>query len=99
MVYSALFDWLIERVNTSLMAENGKLGAPPVAIGILDIYGFESLLENGFEQLFINYANEKLQSLFNEHIFKMEEDEYRREEINFDPHEFPDNQECLDLIY
>jgi hypothetical protein len=98
MVYSALFDWLIERVNTSLMAENGKLGAPPVAIGILDIYGFESLLENGFEQLFINYANEKLQFLFNKIIFDGESKMYSAEGIRWDPNDFPSNAPCLQLI-
>ncbi len=94
-VYDRLFSWLVNRINGTTARLNIVNGC---FIGILDIYGFEDLNPNGFEQLFINYANEKLQSLFNEHIFKMEEDEYRREEINFDPQEFPDNQECLDLI-
>ncbi len=92
-VYDKLFTWLVHRIN-------GTIARTSCAsfIGILDIYGFEDLSPNGFEQLFINYANEKLQALFNEHIFKMEEEEYKREEITFNPQEFPDNQACLELI-
>ena len=67
-------------------------------IGILDIYGFESLTVNGFEQLFINYANEKLQNLFNALIFLMEKEKYREEGIEWNPTDFPDNQVCLNLI-
>jgi myosin heavy subunit len=61
-------------------------------IGILDIYGFENLTSNGLEQLFINYANEKLQALFNHTVFNLEKAEYDREGIALDSVTYPDNQ-------
>ncbi|KAL4332548.1 hypothetical protein GQ457_07G039200 [Hibiscus cannabinus] len=69
-----------------------------VQIGVLDIYGFECFKHNSFEQFCINFANEKLQQHFNEHVFKMEQDEYRKEKINWSYIEFIDNQDVLDLI-
>jgi len=68
-------------------------------IGLLDIYGFENFLDaNSFEQLLINYANEKLQNYFNKHIFQIEQAEYDAESIDWSYIEFRDNQACLDLI-
>ena len=68
------------------------------AINVLDIFGFETFETNSFEQLCINYCNEKLQSHFNEHIFKLEEEEYKREGIDVANADFADNQPCLDLL-
>lgn len=65
---------------------------------MLDIFGFEYFEENSFEQLCINYANEKIQQLFNSHIFKMEQKEYAKEQIKWVYVEFKDNQAVLDLI-
>lgn len=93
-VYSRLFDWLVEKINRSV----GQDMNSQMQIGVLDIYGFESFKYNSFEQFCINFANEKLQQHFNEHVFKMEQEEYRREEINWSYIEFIDNQDVLDLI-
>lgn len=94
-IYAGLFDWLVDRVNKSL--EVGKCHTGK-SITILDIYGFESFVKNSFEQLCINYANERLQQYFNRHLFKIEQEEYISEGIDWTRVEFEDNQECLELI-
>ncbi|CAL4974395.1 unnamed protein product [Urochloa decumbens] len=93
-IYSRLFDWLVNRINASIGQDpdSNKL------IGVLDIYGFESFKTNSFEQLCINFTNEKLQQHFNQNVFKMEQEEYTREQINWSYIEFVDNQDVLDLI-
>ncbi|EXB74900.1 Myosin-J heavy chain [Morus notabilis] len=93
-VYARLFDWLVDKINRSV----GQDLNSRVQIGVLDIYGFECFKDNSFEQFCINFANEKLQQHFNEHVFKMEQDEYSKEEINWSYIEFIDNQDVLDLI-
>ncbi|KAL1834519.1 hypothetical protein ACET3Z_004170 [Daucus carota] len=93
-VYSRLFDWLVEKINRSVGQDTNSR----MQIGVLDIYGFECFKHNSFEQFCINFANEKLQQHFNEHVFKMEQEEYRKEEINWSYIEFIDNQDVLDLI-
>lgn len=62
------------------------------------IYGFEHFKRNSFEQFCINYANEKLQQEFNAHVFKLEQEEYLREEIQWKFIDFADNKPCIDLI-
>ncbi|WVQ83994.1 hypothetical protein IAT38_006139 [Cryptococcus sp. DSM 104549] len=98
-VYSCLFDWLVGIVNDSLAGEDGT-GARKATkfIGVLDIYGFEHFKKNSFEQFCINWANEKLQQQFNAHVFKLEQEEYMREEINWKFIQFTDNQACIDVI-
>ena len=68
------------------------------AIGILDIFGFENFEHNSFEQFCINYANENLQQFFVKHIFKMEQEEYTKEGINWEKIAFIDNQSTLNMI-
>ncbi|XP_057964202.1 myosin-9 [Malania oleifera] len=93
-IYSRLFDWLVDKINVSI----GQDPDSKSLIGVLDIYGFESFKTNSFEQFCINFTNEKLQQHFNEHVFKMEQDEYSKEEIDWSYIEFVDNQDVLDLI-
>ncbi|MED6156827.1 hypothetical protein PIB30_017987 [Stylosanthes scabra] len=93
-VYACLFDWIVDKINKSV----GQDEKSQILIGVLDIYGFECFKDNSFEQFCINFANEKLQQHFNKHVFKMEKEEYDREEINWRDIEFVDNQDVLDLI-
>lgn len=96
-IYSSMFDWLVEVINTSLATEE-VLNRVKSFIGVLDIYGFEHFAKNSFEQFCINYANEKLQQEFNQHVFKLEQEEYLREKIDWTFIDFSDNQPCIDLI-
>ncbi|KAM3412160.1 hypothetical protein ACQJBY_003690 [Aegilops geniculata] len=93
-IYCRLFDWLVNRLNASI----GQDAQSARLIGVLDIYGFESFKTNSFEQLCINFTNEKLQQHFNQNVFKMEQEEYNREQIDWSYIEFVDNQDVLDLI-
>jgi myosin-5 len=96
-IYSSLFDWLVESINGSLATQQ-VLSHAHTFIGVLDIYGFEHFAKNSFEQFCINYANEKLQQEFNQHVFKLEQEEYVREQIEWKFIDFSDNQPCIDLI-
>lgn len=96
-IYSSVFDWLVETLNHGL-ARPEVLEQVKSFIGVLDIYGFEHFAKNSFEQFCINYANEKLQQEFNQHVFKLEQEEYLREEIDWKFIDFSDNQPCIDLI-
>ncbi|CAK7567648.1 MAG: Myosin type-2 heavy chain 1 [Sporothrix epigloea] len=96
-IYSSLFDWLVEVINEGL-ATDQVLSRVKSFIGVLDIYGFEHFAKNSFEQFCINYANEKLQQEFNQHVFKLEQEEYLREKIDWTFIDFSDNQPCIDLI-
>jgi myosin V len=96
-IYSSLFDWLVEIINQGLASEQ-VLQKVASFIGVLDIYGFEHFAKNSFEQFCINYANEKLQQEFNQHVFKLEQEEYVREQIDWTFIDFSDNQPCIDLI-
>lgn len=93
-IYFNLFDWIVERVNQSLTAR----GSITNSIGILDIYGFEIFDKNSFEQLCINYVNEKLQQIFIQLTLKAEQDEYAREQIKWTPIEYFDNKVVCSLI-
>ncbi|XP_028183535.1 myosin-11-like isoform X1 [Glycine soja] len=93
-LYSRLFDWLVQKINISI----GQDPSSKCLIGVLDIYGFENFQTNSFEQFCINFTNEKLQQHFNQHVFKMEQEEYTKEGIDWSYLEFVDNQDVLDLI-
>uniref|UniRef100_A0A8C5PUY2 Uncharacterized protein n=1 Tax=Leptobrachium leishanense TaxID=445787 RepID=A0A8C5PUY2_9ANUR len=95
-LYERLFRWLVQRINKAL-DRTKRQGAS--FIGILDIAGFEIFELNSFEQLCINYTNEKLQQLFNHTMFIMEQEEYQREGIEWNFIDFGlDLQPCIDLI-
>lgn len=96
-LYGELFDWLVTRINEALAGKPAD-GASMQFIGVLDIFGFEIFQHNSFEQLCINFTNEKMQQMFNSSIFKEEEALYRAEAINHDSVTFVDNQVVLDLI-
>lgn len=95
-IYERLFAWIVTIINQAL--------GPPQSlqdyqfIGVLDIYGFEHFETNSFEQFCINYANEVLQQQFNLHVFKLEQEEYVREGIDWQFITFNDNQVVIDLI-
>jgi myosin heavy subunit len=94
-LFDRMFEWLIYRINKALATDAKKAYA---FIGVLDIFGFEIFSVNRFEQLCINYANEKLQQHFNRHIFQMEQDEYKSDGLTVARVDFVDNQACLDVI-
>uniref|UniRef100_A0A8C8G9D2 Myosin-9 n=1 Tax=Oncorhynchus tshawytscha TaxID=74940 RepID=A0A8C8G9D2_ONCTS len=94
--YERMFRWLVMRINKAL-DKTKRQGAS--FIGILDIAGFEIFELNSFEQLCINYTNEKLQQLFNHTMFVLEQEEYQREGIEWSFIDFGlDLQPCIDLI-
>ncbi|KAM9098682.1 unconventional myosin-Vb isoform X1 [Sarcophilus harrisii] len=93
-IYAQLFNWIVGQVNKALHTALKQHSF----IGVLDIYGFETFEVNSFEQFCINYANEKLQQQFNWHVFKLEQEEYMKEQIPWTLIDFYDNQPCIDLI-
>ncbi|KAM4744942.1 unconventional myosin-Va isoform 4-T4 [Anableps anableps] len=93
-IYAKLFNWIVEHVNKALVTNIKQHSF----IGVLDIYGFETFEINSFEQFCINYANEKLQQQFNMHVFKLEQEEYMKEQIPWTLIDFYDNQPCINLI-
>ncbi|XP_032445210.1 unconventional myosin-IXAa-like isoform X6 [Xiphophorus hellerii] len=98
-LYSALFDWIVFRTNHALLNNKDLEDSSKIlSIGVLDIFGFEDYENNSFEQFCINFANERLQHYFNQHIFKLEQEEYRAEGITWHNIDYSDNSGCLNLI-
>jgi len=95
-IYEKMFAWVVFLINRSLGVTKESLTS--TFIGVLDIYGFEHFDSNSFEQFCINYANEVLQQQFNQHVFKLEQEEYVREGIDWTFISFTDNQPVIDLI-
>ncbi|KPU73401.1 uncharacterized protein Dana_GF15360, isoform S [Drosophila ananassae] len=94
-VFDRLFKWLVKKCNETLDTQQKRQHF----IGVLDIAGFEIFDYNGFEQLCINFTNEKLQQFFNHHMFVLEQEEYQREGIEWTFIDFGmDLQLCIDLI-
>uniref|UniRef100_P05661-4 Isoform 3b of Myosin heavy chain, muscle n=1 Tax=Drosophila melanogaster TaxID=7227 RepID=P05661-4 len=94
-VFDRLFKWLVKKCNETLDTQQKRQHF----IGVLDIAGFEIFEYNGFEQLCINFTNEKLQQFFNHIMFVMEQEEYKKEGINWDFIDFGmDLLACIDLI-
>jgi myosin-5 len=102
-LYDALFSWLVSTTNRALLITSTAkselaMAATGRSIAVLDIFGFENFDHNSFEQLNINYANERLQSLFCKHMFKAEQAEYQKENIPWRMVDAPDNSDVVKLL-
>ena len=101
-IYSAVFSYLVRLTNRTIDADDVSMTDGPsgvVSCGLLDIFGFEYFTCNTFEQLCINYANERLQHLFVECVLKAEQQLYESESIAWDRLEFPDNTGIISLLH
>ena len=83
-MYDRLFTWIVSKINDIIELRDIVSHGKCTVIGVLDIYGFEIFDSNSFEQFCINYCNEKLQQLFIELVLKQEQEEYRREGIQWE---------------
>lgn len=93
-LYGRFFLWIVDKINETL-----KVKPKDLFIGLLDIAGFEIFKFNSFEQLCINFTNERLQQFFNNHMFKLEQEEYAREGIEWKFVDFGvDSQMTIDLL-
>eukprot|EP00927_Polykrikos_kofoidii_P034051 TRINITY_DN28881_c0_g1_i1.p1 TRINITY_DN28881_c0_g1~~TRINITY_DN28881_c0_g1_i1.p1 ORF type:complete len:1724 (+),score=363.79 TRINITY_DN28881_c0_g1_i1:63-5234(+) len=93
-IYGVVFNFIVHKTNLSI----GYIEKVQLFVGVLDIFGFECFKMNSFEQLCINFTNERLQQFFNQFVFKLEEQIYRREGIPWDPLDFPDNADGVELL-
>jgi len=93
-LYGIVFNFIVKGSNMAIGYKNDV----KLFVGVLDIFGFECFKMNSFEQLCINFTNERLQQFFNQFVFKLEEQLYEREGIPWDPLDFPDNQDAVDIM-
>ena len=93
-IYTRMFDNFVLQINDTLKVPN----VSTKSCGVLDIYGFEIFDNNGFEQLCINFVNEKLQQIFIELTLKSEQEEYKREQIQWTDIKYLNNKEICDVI-
>mmetsp|Transcript_10766 Transcript_10766/g.16368 ORF Transcript_10766/g.16368 Transcript_10766/m.16368 type:complete len:1196 (-) Transcript_10766:132-3719(-) len=98
-LYERMFNLIVSRINVALDPSKAEVSPRGLlSVGVLDIYGFEIFQNNGFEQLCINYVNEKLQQIFIELTLRAEQDEYRSEGITWTPIPFFNNKVVCDLL-
>eukprot|EP00322_Chrysochromulina_rotalis_P026702 CAMPEP_0115887378 /NCGR_PEP_ID=MMETSP0287-20121206/31730_1 /TAXON_ID=412157 /ORGANISM="Chrysochromulina rotalis, Strain UIO044" /LENGTH=1428 /DNA_ID=CAMNT_0003343967 /DNA_START=24 /DNA_END=4312 /DNA_ORIENTATION=+ len=99
-VYVSLFDWIVSRLNVYMSVEAGTVvdEEAELFVGLLDVFGFENFEFNSFEQLCINYTNEKLQQQFIDALIRLQQQDYEREGLQSVQIDFPDNAEQLALL-
>ncbi|KAL6104021.1 uncharacterized protein ACO6RY_13840 [Pungitius sinensis] len=98
-LYSALFDWIILHINHAMFNRRDmEESVPCLSIGVLDMFGFENLRTNSFEQLCINFSVEKVQCYINRQVFKREQEDYVSEGIAWRTINYTDNSGCIRLI-
>eukprot|EP00055_Hartaetosiga_balthica_P008604 m.32595 g.32595 ORF g.32595 m.32595 type:complete len:1665 (+) comp6393_c0_seq1:108-5102(+) len=94
-IYSRVFEWIVIRINEQLSTEDAD---EKQTIGVLDIFGFENMSVNSFEQCCINLANEQLQHYFNQNVFEWEIRQYKEEGINTKHFSYTDNTPIIDMF-
>ncbi|KAM6921827.1 unconventional myosin-VIIb [Xenentodon cancila] len=97
-IYGRLFICVVDKINGAIHKPQEEEREIPQSIGLLDIFGFENFNKNSFEQLCINFANEQLQQFFVKHVFKLEQEEYARENIVWKRIDYQDNRHTLDVL-
>jgi hypothetical protein len=99
-LYQSLFSWVVDKINSFLAAgeKTSEFKEELSSIGVLDIFGFEIFEHNSFEQFCINYANEKLQLYFTDHILQKEQEDYKKEGVSFEFVNYQDNRDCTEMI-
>jgi len=98
MIYTGVFSFIVRKINYAHSHPDQNVLKASKFIGILDIFGFEIFHHNSFEQLCINFANERLQQHFNDHVFVSEQEEYAKEGLDGSFITYSDNQAVIDLV-